>query len=80
MKDEAPRGFTVGGVLERGRCECCSTHLNEGDRAALWSPTGELYCIPCANRCHLGDGKSAWPLILLAGVFVAAVVAYLLGL
>ena len=76
---EAPKGFTVGTVLERGRCECCSRILPVGERAALWSPTGELYCVTCANECCT-DQHDPWPLILLIAVFALAFAAYLIGL
>jgi hypothetical protein len=70
---DVPEGFVVGFITLEGYCECCHEALKMRERAALWNPTGELFCIDCARECNRSQYGPDWvPLALLAVPFVAA--------
>lgn len=72
---EAPAGFIVGTINEPGYCEACKAKLKVGNRAAMWNPTAELFCIECANTVGGGDDGDwvthlAIPILVVAGLLV----------
>ena len=65
-RPDLPAGFIVGTVHVPGHCEKCSVKLKVGDRAALWNPSLELFCLRCARAGVRPKSSLTSELVILA--------------
>lgn len=73
-------GFRVGTVHIDGTCEHCGVPLRNGDRAALWIPSLEMFCMRCARNGVRPEPPISTAIVLPAVTVILLMLAVIIGL
>ena len=80
MTNELRDGFKAGVVYVDGTCEHCHVPLRDGDYAAIWMPTLELFCMKCALAGVLPEPPLPLALVIPAVTAILLLLTVMIGL